>query len=410
MEKKEKQYSRRSFFTKSLSGIASAGLLGFSSEAASWHKAKNIEQNSSKEIIYRILGKTGIKLPIVSMGLMNSFNPELVRKSYEIGVRHFDTAAVYQRGANEEMIGKVIKELNARDKVIIATKVIPAYIRRRLSPLETKKVLLQTVEESLKRLQTDYVDILYLHHIDNIEELNNPEIKDALQMLKEQQKARFIGFSTHRNIDCINEAAKTGFYDVILTIYNYALHDENELFEAIRNAASKGIGIIAMKTQCGNYLHRQGLPLEMRKYYKGGILNSAVLKWALRNSYITTAIPGYTTFEQMEEDFSVAYDLEYTPEEKQFIEDKGVNIALGYCHQCKKCVPTCPHGVDIPALMRIHMYATCYSNFHQARDTLDSIPKERSLAICSSCDRCKATCANHINIAERIDELKVIYV
>ena len=112
----------------------------------------------------------------------------------------------------------------------------------------------------------------------------------------------------------------------------------------------------------------------------------------------------------MEEDFSVAYELEYTPEEKQFLEDRGIQLALAYCHQCKRCIPTCPHQVDIPTLMRIHMYASCYSNFYQARDALDSIPKEQSLQRCKSCNTCKAICVNHINISNRIDELKEIYV
>ncbi|MEA3477452.1 MAG: hypothetical protein U9R60_04680, partial [Bacteroidota bacterium] len=70
---------------------------------------------------------------------------------------------------------------------------------------------------------------------------------------------------------------------------------------------------------------------------------------------------------------------------------------------------TCPNGVDIPALMRIHMYAACYTNFYQARDTLDEIPRGKSIQICISCKTCVAKCANSVNIARRMDELKMIY-
>lgn len=409
MTDRRKDFSRREFLSKSISGIASIGLLGISGKALSSSENVDLNMDSDKKIIYRTLGRTGIRLPVVSMGVMNAFNPELVIKSYEIGVRHFDTAANYLRGRSEEMVGNAIKELNVRDKVIIATKALTARQRREMNPKQAKEAFLNITAESLKRLKTDYIDILYFHGVDNVEDLKNPGIREAMLLLKEQKKARFIGFSTHREIACLNEAANSGFFDVVLTSFNYALSQEHELFEAIKKMASKGIGIIAMKTQCTQYFHRLELPTELHKYYKGKILHTAVLKWVLRNENITTAIPGYTNFQQMEEDFSVAYDLEYTPEEKQFLEDRGIKLALAYCHQCKRCIPTCPNQVDIPALMRIHMYAACYSNFYQARDVLDSIPKEQSFQRCKSCNTCKAICVNHINIAHRIDELKAIY-
>ena len=118
-----------------------------------------------------------------------------------------------------------------------------------------------------------------------------------------------------------------------------------------------------MKTQCSQYWYRENVAGSKQSYYEGKIVNSAVLKWALWNDFIMTAIPGYTNFQQMEEDFSVAYDLEYTPEEKKFLEDRDVELSLGYCRQCQQCLSTCPKGGDISTLMRTHMYAACYTNF-----------------------------------------------
>jgi predicted aldo/keto reductase-like oxidoreductase len=164
-----------------------------------------------------------------------------------------------------------------------------------------------------------------------------------------------------------------------------------------------------MKTLCAQYWYREHVPSDKLSYYKGKIMHTAVLKWALRNDFIATAIPGYTTFQQMEEDFSVAYDLEYTPEEKRFLKDRVVKLSLGYCRQCQQCLSTCPKGVDIPTLMRTHMYAACYTNFYQARDTLDEIPRGIGLDACASCETCRANCVNSVDIPRRIDELKVIY-
>ena len=308
------------------------------------------------------------------------------------------------------MVGTAIKELGVRDKVIIGTKVYIPPKQRNMPPHQAKSFFITTLHESLKRLQTEYVDILYSHAVDSIEYLNNPGILEALHELKEQKKVRFVGFSTHKNMSAlINKATNDGFYDVILTAYNYALHNNNDLVASLKKAAANGIGLIAMKTQCAQYWYSQYLPESMQKFYQGKIMHTAVLKWALRNDFITTAIPGYTTFQQMVEDFSVARDLEYTAEEKKFLKDRNVKFSLGYCIQCQRCVPTCPDKVDIPNLMRVHLYASCYSNFYQARHTLDNIVSERNLHKCLTCDTCSARCVNSIDISKRINELKTIY-
>jgi predicted aldo/keto reductase-like oxidoreductase len=403
-----KTLGRRQFLAKTLAGVTSAGFLGMSIQQST---AKTQDQSTSKKknIKYRTLGKTGIKLPIISMGVMNTLDPVLVKRSYEIGVRHFDTAAVYARGRTEEMLGSVIKELGARDHIIIGTKIgIHPQQRNITSSDEVRETFLKVAHGSLKRLQTDYVDILYSHAVYSIDWLKNPGVLEAFQLLKEQKKARFIGFSAHSNMaELINEAISMDFYDVILTPFNYAYWDNHELINTLQTASNKGTGLIAMKTQCTQY--SSGLRESELKYYQGKIMQTAVLKWAMRHPFITTAIPGYTNFDQMEEDFSVAYDLEYTDEEKKFIEDKGVKYSMGVCLHCDRCLPTCPKGVDIPTLMRTHMYATCYTNFYQAREAFDEIPKYRGLDQCASCDNCQAICQNKIDVGQRIDELKAIY-
>ena len=412
MAGRKNAYSRREFLSKSVSSFAGAGLSGASGKALLSYDQEKLSQESNNkgEIIYRTLGKTGIRMPIVNMGVMNSSNPALVKRSYDIGVRHFDTAAWYQRGRNEEMVGNAIKELNVRDKVIIGTKVYIPLQQRNITPKQVKDTYLKIANESLQRLQTDYVDILYSHVVHDIDWLNNPGILEALQILKEQKKARFIGFSTHQNVaECIRQATKDGYYDVVLTAFNYAMDDDKEVIDVLKNAHARGIGLIAMKTLCTQYHYRQYVPEARHHYFKGKIMQTAVLKWVLRHNFITTAITGYTTFQQMEEDFSVAYDLEYTPEEKKFIEDRGVKCSMGVCLQCNSCLPTCPKGVDIPTLMRTHMYAACYTNFYQARDTLDEIPRGKGLDACVSCETCRANCVNSVDIPRRIDELKVIY-
>ena len=159
--------------------------------------------------ITRVLGKTGIRVPIVSMGVMNADNPALVKRSYEMGVRHFDTASGYQKGRNEEMVGSVIKELKVRDQVIIATKIPPGRpeIMDQMGDKLVEEDFLARLDQSLARLQTDYVDILYIHNISDPALLKRPGLLAAIDKAKKTKKARFVGFSTHKDMAACLEAA-----------------------------------------------------------------------------------------------------------------------------------------------------------------------------------------------------------
>ena len=103
-----------------------AGFGGFFFLSANEKKPEETTKKPPKEqkFIYRTLGKTGIKLPAINMGVMNSSNPNLVRAALNSGMVLLDTATTYQRGTNETMIGEVIKE-RPRDSYVIATKAHP---------------------------------------------------------------------------------------------------------------------------------------------------------------------------------------------------------------------------------------------------------------------------------------------
>jgi len=392
--------SRRKFVGRALGGIGALGILGFDGRTAGLDAGQPVT---------RVLGGTGIHLPVVNMGVMNADNPALVRRAYEVGMRLFDTAANYQRGRNEEMVGSVIRELGGRKQTIIATKVYIPHQQRNMSPEQARDFYIKSTAESLKRLQTDYIDILYSHNVMTPEYLNNPGILEALQQVKKEGKARFIGFSTHANMaELIADATRTGWADVILTVFNYAMADDQQLISSLTAASAKGIALIAMKTQCSQYWYRQELPAEKQRFYEGNISHGAVLKWALHHPFIACAIPGFTTFEQLETDWAAARDLEYSAAEKQFITDRQVKLSLAYCRQCAACLPTCPRGVNLPELMRTHLYAAGYGNLYQVRDTYAEIPRQRSLPACAGCERCQARCVNGIDITGRLNELKAI--
>jgi predicted aldo/keto reductase-like oxidoreductase len=396
----DEKHGRREFLIKPVQWVAAAGLLR--SVAPSLLAQSRAPQDAAK-ILTRTLGKTGISLPIVSMGVMNADVPGLIRRSYEVGMRHFDTAALYQGGRNEEMVGAMIKEMGVRDKVVISTKISLRGPAAWNDP-QARNNFRQAFEASLKRLQMDHVDILYHHMVDSTEQARAEGPLQALTELKKEGKTRFIGLSTHQGARVLPEAVRLGILDVCLVTLNYTMASNKGLLDAVDQAAKAGIGIVAMKTQAGGLSRPDPkLPKTLPPHSQ-----TALLKWVLHNPSITTAIPGFTTYEQLEQNFTVASNLEYTNAEKEFLGDKTFTAQAQFCQQCGQCRGDCPRGVDIPTLMRSHMYALQYSNREMARTTLAMLEPGKGLDACAGCAGCQATCRNHVNIGSKIAQLKTL--
>src|SRR5580765_1631877 len=134
-----RDWNRRDFIVKPILWAGAAGVLSRTDVLLA-------DSSNSGALLERTLGRTGLKLPIVSMGVMNADVPGILRRAYELGIRHFDTAAVYQNGRNEEMVGSVVKEMGIRDKVVISTKIGTRASAQR-SP-DAKKRFIDGVEAS----------------------------------------------------------------------------------------------------------------------------------------------------------------------------------------------------------------------------------------------------------------------
>ena len=116
----EEKIDRRDFMKSSVAGLGSFFFLA--SNEPKPNEPKGSEKKGPRKFVYRVLGKTGIKLPVITMGVMNSDNPNLVRAALDAGLVHLDTAHGYMRGKNEEVIGGVIKD-RPRGSFVLATKV-----------------------------------------------------------------------------------------------------------------------------------------------------------------------------------------------------------------------------------------------------------------------------------------------
>ena len=406
----QSRINRRNFLGKTAAGLMGTAF-GFSSLQSS---EKSVSFSTigtfpdlQNKIIYRTLGRTELKLPVLSFGVMNSDSPDLIRKAIEMGITHLDTAYVYLRGNSELSIGRTLEEINKRDQVYIGTKV---YFNRDndngvfltedgRAPGATQEKFDEQLSTCLERLRTDYVDILYNHSIYTPEMVNYEPMMKALEKAKKEGKVRFIGISTHRNEpECIRAAVDAGIYDVILTSYGMLWDRKEEIQKAIAYAAEKNIGIVAMKTHGGNRLNRDPDTV---------IDHEAAFKWVLSDENVCTTIPGMTTFDQLDLNFKVMNDMAVAASaaDRRSLEKTAGPRKNDYCQSCRSCVDLCSKRVDIPKLMRAHMYAEKYGNLIHAEITASSLPPEQGLKACVDCSSCSAVCRKGLDISGRLNSL-----
>lgn len=381
----QRSLDRRNFLKLTATGAA-GGLLA---SAGTVRAASSDAEDAAKTegIIHRTLGRTGLNVPVVNLGVMRVDNPRIVTMALDGGMTLLDTAHGYQNGRNEAMLGEIL-ENRQRDSYYLATKVNP---RREVLTVDQ---FIGMFEVSLERLKMDYVDILYLHGQSSREGTLHENYLKALTRLRDQGKARFLGVTTHSNeADVIRAAVESGIYDVVCTAYNFRMEQFSELKKAIAEAAGAGLGVIAMKTMAGVYWDKER---------QDPINTKAALKFALQNENIHTSIPGVTAFHELEDNFEVNKDIMLTEEE---LRDLRMDTSQGglFCMGCEECLDQCPHNLPIPDFMRTFMYAYGYRDLSLARSTIDSLALRGDA--CESCDGCHVTCTQGFNVAQKIRDI-----
>jgi predicted aldo/keto reductase-like oxidoreductase len=378
--KKMSGMNRRQFLKVGMVGATSAMLGGSVLTKAS--SAAAAGPLAFPPPVYRTLGRTGLKITVVSFGAMLTPEAEVMEIAFDHGVNYVDTARVYMGGKNEEIVAKALK--GRRDKLYVATK----------TKSKAKEDIIKDVETSLKALGTDYVDVIQLHNLTDKERIFIPETREALLTLKKQGKVRFFGVTTHKNQSEVLHALvddKDRFFDTALVGYNFKT--EKEVSEAIARAAKANIGIIAMKTQAGGYVTQ-----EM------GLISphQAALKWVLQNKNITAAIPGMKDLSQLKEDIAVM-GMPFTYADERTLERYSAAIKPYYCTLCGQCEGTCPRGVEISTINRSLMYAEGYKNHELARSTYREAV---AVSACLDCMDCVARCAHGLNIAAKMAQAR----
>ncbi|ALB69848.1 L-glyceraldehyde 3-phosphate reductase [Cronobacter muytjensii] len=311
---------------------------------------------------YRRCGRSGLKLPAISLGLWHNFGDatlvdtsrQLLRRSFDLGITHFDLANNYgpPPGSAESHFGRILKEdfLPYRDELIISTKAGYTMWDGPYGDWGSRKYLISSLDQSLKRMGLEYVDIFYHHRPDPDTPLE--ETMRALDHIVRQGKALYVGISNYpadRAREAIDLLAELGTPCVIHQP-KYSMFErwvEDGLLDLLQE---KGVGSIAFSPLAGGQLtdrYLNGIPADSRAasgsrflnpdqitdaklekvrrlndlaVQRGQKLSQMALAWVLRDEKVTSVLIGASKTSQIDDAVGMLAKREFSAEERQAIE------------------------------------------------------------------------------------------
>ena len=355
---------------------------------------------------YVTLGRTGLKMADISFGSSRLREGEeaLVHHALDRGVNYFDTAESYTGGESERVLGNALK--GKRDEVIIVSKTWA-------NAAASKEALMEDLEGSLRRLQTDHLDVYFNHAVNSIDRLDNPEWHEFCDRAKAQGKFRFTGMSGHagRLVECLNHAFDKDMVDVVLVSLNFGQDPEfldrftrdldriarhPELPQTLRRAKTLGVGVVAMKCLMGARLN------DMRPYERGGAsFAQAAFRWALSQKYVDALVISMTSQAKIDEFLGASASQALAVGDRALLRTYASLNGDSQCRQgCDDCAGACPYEVPIADVLRTRMYAVDYQDLAFARSEYAGLAG--SAAACLSCDGapCRDACTYGLPIAD----------
>ena len=322
----------------------------------------------------------------------------------EGGPEGVDSAESYRWGGAEESIGKALK--GKRDKVILTSKT-------KAGASDSQSEIMKNLEGSLRRLQTDYVDIYYNHSVNDVDRLRNQEWLEFTELAKRQGKIRFRGVSGHGSnlTQCIDYAIDNDIADVILVAYNFG--QDPDFFDKLRHtfhwssiqpelprllakAKGKDVGVLAMKTLMGARLN------DMRPYERpGGTFSQAAFRWVLSGPNVDALLISMSDMTEVDEYVAASGSETLGKYDRQLLERYAYMRAGQYCLPgCNACASSCPQRVEIAEVLRTRMYDVDYGNRSLAKAEYAALGK--GAAACTECttQQCLDACPIGVPIAD----------
>ncbi|MFT5013840.1 MAG: putative aldo/keto reductase-like oxidoreductase [Patiriisocius sp.] len=388
---------RRSFLKISaLTGLATSGSLSVNALASD--DGKTVKA-------YRRLGRTNLKISDISFGSsrLRPGEEHLVDHALNRGVNYIDTAESYTGGDSERVIGNALK--GKRDQVYLATK---AHVGAKTS----RRQIMNDLEGSLRRLQTDHVEIFFNHAVNDIARLQNDEWFEFSEQAKKQGKISWTGISGHAGnlINCVDYALDNDLVDVLLVAHNFGqdpafyeqftrsfdfVANQPDLPRVMDKAKNLDVGVIAMKVLRGAKLN------DMRPFEKDGVTYAqAAFKWVHSLPNVDASIISMTSPADIDEYLGASGQRQLTKVDLELLEQYARLTNMSYCrHACNDCSGACPYGVEISDVLRTRMYATDYGDLEFAKREYNMIASNANA--CLSCDGspCQDACSHGIDVA-----------
>lgn len=395
--------NRRNFIkTATAAGIGSVIASNVSAETNGSETQKAKPQ--MPQLPKRKLGRADIEIPILSNGIMFNAvdNQTILRANLKYNVTYWDTANGYAGGNSEIGIGNFLKRNpEIRKDLFIVTKASGA---NKVEKIEGK------IQESLKRMNTNYIDLYYgIHGCNNPENLT-PELARWAESAKKRKLIKYFGFSTHSNMaKCLMAASKLPWIDAIMTSYNISLMQSNEMTEAVQACNEAGVAIIAMKVMRGVQKEASEAEEKLLNHFteKGYTPAQAKIKAVLENKGITAACVRMEKLALVKENVAAVLDkTKLAADDIDVLNNYAAQTCSGYCAGCSEiCLKACPDMPYTAEVMRYLMYYNSYGDTLRARELFAELPIEaRSKLAIADYRLAEARCPQRMPIAKLMAE------
>jgi len=318
----------------------------------------------------------------------------IAEAAIERGVNYFDTSPDYARERSEQILGRAMR--GHRERMFVATKFCTE--RGHLPAGSPVEAYLRAVEGSLRRLRTDHVDLVHVHACDSIARLMDENLHEAFDRLREQGKARFLGFSSHTPdlVAVAERAIDSGRFDVMMLAYHFGAWPE--LAAVIDAAHAADVGVVAMKTLKGAKHRGMEEFVGRRDAY-----SQAAFRWVLSNPAVSGLVISFFHPQHVDE-YLQASGQPLEAADVTLLERYDRLVAGTHClPHCGACLSACPEGLPIHDVLRHRMYFEDYGTEKLAMEQYARL--EVNAEVCRGCDApCTGSCPVGIPIAERTRE------
>jgi len=408
-ESGEPQVHRRGFLQTSAAATATGLTVSSITPVRAQEPDAKAKASTPAVLPKRKLGKTGVEVTILNQGTWRAPDSleRLLRLGYAGGIRYIDTARSY---GTEPGVAKFFKGMpeGTRKDIFLTTKDGP----------RTPRDLIAQLDQRLETLQTDYVDLIFVHGIGGRDKLGWPkgkEFKETAEAIRKSGKARFVGFSCHDPLkaEFLQAAAEGGFVDVVMVAYTPWLDKDAPLNRALDACHKAGIGLISMKQVAGNY-NGEAIKKEIAKHApalaeKGLSPYQALLHAIWSDERIATCCVSMRNTDQLREDMQAARVFEPLKE----AEMSGLRRAIlaagpSFCANCDgSCSRAAGTEAQLGELARFVTYHDHYGFRGEAREGYAAMAPEHRDWSGADLGAARRACHNNLDFAallKRVEE------